>query len=75
MKITALEIEGLLLIEPNRIEDARGYFSETFRLDRFQEAAGAITFVQDNQSFSARRGTIRGLHYQKPLTPRESSSV
>ena len=69
MKITALEIEGLLLIEPNRIEDARGYFSETFRLDRFQEAAGPITFVQDNQSFSARRGTIRGLVAGIPPAP------
>lgn len=66
MNISALEIEGLLLIKPRRIEDGRGYFSETFRLDGFQEAAGPVTFVQDNHSFSARRGTVRGLHYQRP---------
>lgn len=65
MKITPLEIDGLLLIEPSRIGDERGFFSETFRSDRFQEAAGPVTFVQDNQSLSALRGTIRGLHYQK----------
>lgn len=65
MKITALDIDGLLLVEPSRIGDARGFFSETFRADRFAEAAGPVTFVQDNHSLSAARGTIRGLHYQK----------
>ncbi|MCZ8314946.1 dTDP-4-dehydrorhamnose 3,5-epimerase [Phreatobacter sp.] len=65
MKITALEIGGLLLVEPTRIGDARGFFSETFRADRFAEAAGPVIFVQDNHSLSAARGTIRGLHFQK----------
>ncbi|PTM53365.1 dTDP-4-dehydrorhamnose 3,5-epimerase family protein [Phreatobacter oligotrophus] len=65
MKITSLEIDGLLLVEPTRIGDARRFFSETFRADRFAEAAGPVTFVQDNHSLSAARGTIRGLHYQK----------
>lgn len=65
MKIETLPIEGLLLIEPTRIGDARGFFSETFRADRFEEAAGPVRFVQDNHSASAARGTIRGLHFQK----------
>jgi dTDP-4-dehydrorhamnose 3,5-epimerase len=65
MKIETLPIEGLLLVEPTRIGDARGFFSETFRADRFEEAAGPVRFVQDNHSASAARGTIRGLHYQK----------
>lgn len=65
MKLATLAIEGLLLIEPTKIGDARGFFSETFRQDRFEAAAGPVTFVQDNQSLSAARGTIRGLHYQK----------
>ncbi len=65
MKITPLAIDGLLLVEPTRIGDSRGFFSETFRADRFAEAAGPVTFVQDNQSLSAARGTIRGLHFQK----------
>lgn len=65
MKFTKLSLEGLLLIEPHRVEDARGLFSETFRADRFQAEVGLITFVQDNHSVSVVRGTIRGLHYQK----------
>lgn len=65
MKIDKLSIDGLLVIEPSRIGDHRGFFSETFRVDRFEEAAGPVRFVQDNQSLSANKGTIRGLHYQK----------
>jgi dTDP-4-dehydrorhamnose 3,5-epimerase len=65
MKISKLSINGLLLVEPSRIGDARGFLSETFRADRFEEGAGPVTFVQDNHSMSAARGTIRGLHYQK----------
>jgi dTDP-4-dehydrorhamnose 3,5-epimerase len=65
MKITPLAIPGPLLIEPTKIRDSRGFFSETFRADRFEAAAGRFHFVQDNQSLSAKRGTIRGLHFQK----------
>jgi dTDP-4-dehydrorhamnose 3,5-epimerase len=73
MKITKLEIEGLLLVEPTRIDDPRGFFSETFRADLFAEAAGPVTFVQDNHSLSLARGTIRGLHFQK--TPRAQGKL
>lgn len=65
MKFDTFAIEGPLLIEPSRIGDDRGFFSETFRIDRFVAAAGPHHFVQDNQSLSATKGTIRGLHYQK----------
>jgi len=65
MKIETFSIEGPLLIEPTRIGDSRGFFSETFRTDRFEAAAGSFRFVQDNHSRSANSGTIRGLHYQK----------
>lgn len=65
MRITMLEIDGLLLVEPVKHGDARGFFSETFRADLFEAAAGPVRFVQDNHSLSARKGTIRGLHYQK----------
>lgn len=66
MKITELPTKGLLLVEPSRIGDNRGFFSETFRADKFEAAVGrTVTFVQDNHSLSAARGTIRGLHYQK----------
>lgn len=73
MKIETLPLAGLLLIEPSRIGDARGFFSETFRADRFEAAAGPVRFVQDNHSLSAERGTIRGLHYQK--TPRAQGKL
>jgi dTDP-4-dehydrorhamnose 3,5-epimerase len=65
MQISALSLPGLLLVTPSRIGDARGFFSETFRADAFEAAAGPVRFVQDNQSLSGARGTIRGLHYQK----------
>ena len=66
MRICALEISGLLEILPGKIEDERGYFSEIFRKDQFQEQAGPVEFVQDNQSLSVRVGTIRGVHFQTP---------
>lgn len=53
-------------IKPRKIEDDRGYFSEIFRLDQFAGHASAVEFVQDNQSLSVHRGTIRGIHFQSP---------
>jgi dTDP-4-dehydrorhamnose 3,5-epimerase len=53
-------------IKPRKIEDERGYFSEVFRLDEFAAEASPVEFVQDNQSLSARFGTIRGIHFQSP---------
>ena len=66
MQITPLPLDGLLLIEPVRRGDARGFFSEVFRRDLFEAAAGPVEFVQDNHSRSTRKGVIRGLHYQAP---------
>jgi dTDP-4-dehydrorhamnose 3,5-epimerase len=69
MKFTRLAIPDVVLIEPKRIGDTRGSFSEIFRQDRFTAEVGPVTFVQDNQSRSALKGTIRGLHFQrKPRT-------
>lgn len=65
MKFERFDIDGLLLVTPSRIGDSRGFFSECFRADKFEAEAGPVRFVQDNQSLSATRGTIRGLHYQK----------
>jgi len=63
--ITPLAIAEVLLITPKRHGDARGWFAETW--SRKALAAGGISpqFVQDNQAFSARKGTLRGLHFQK----------
>jgi dTDP-4-dehydrorhamnose 3,5-epimerase len=65
MQFTRLAIPDVVLIEPKRIGDARGTFSETFRQDRFTAEIGPFVFVQDNQSRSAMKGTIRGLHFQR----------
>ena len=64
MNFQDFEIPGLIAVTPRRHGDERGYFAETFRLDAFRAAAGDITFVQDNESLSARVGTVRGLHFQ-----------
>jgi dTDP-4-dehydrorhamnose 3,5-epimerase len=57
------EIPGIVEIRPDKFEDARGYFLETYREDLFREAGIATAFVQDNQSGSG-QGVLRGLHYQ-----------
>ena len=49
--------------------DHRGWFSETFRSDRFFKHIGPVHFVQDNQSLSRDFGTLRGLHFQLPPHP------
>ena len=48
---------------------SRGYFVETFNEREFRKAGIITSFVQDNHSFSLRRGTIRGLHFQLPPSP------
>ena len=59
-------IPGIWAIRPHAFPDNRGYFSETYNARSFAEIGIDISFVQDNQSLSARRGTIRGLHFQIP---------
>jgi dTDP-4-dehydrorhamnose 3,5-epimerase len=66
MQTKRYELDGPVRIEPRRIGDDRGHFIETFRDDWFRENVADIGFVQDNQSFSALAGTIRGLHFQSP---------
>ena len=64
--ITPLSLPGLLLIEPPRRGDARGFFSETYSRRELAAAGFDREFVQDNHSRSPRRGTVRGLHFQIP---------
>jgi dTDP-4-dehydrorhamnose 3,5-epimerase len=59
-------IPGLVILKPRRHFDDRGYFVEAFNNRRFRDAGIASSFVQDNQSFSVSRGTVRGLHFQLP---------
>lgn len=64
MDFQTFDIVGLALLTPRHIGDERGYFAETFRADIFADKIGDYKFVQDNESMSARVGTIRGLHFQ-----------
>ena len=65
MQIDRFDIEGPLLLTPARHGDERGFFSEVFRQDLFDAAAGPTTFVQDNHSVSKVKGVLRGLHFQR----------
>ncbi|RAI43398.1 dTDP-4-dehydrorhamnose 3,5-epimerase family protein, partial [Rhodoplanes roseus] len=49
-----------------RFSDSRGWFCETYNACRLAGEGVDVSFVQDNQSYSARRGTVRGLHFQVP---------
>ena len=64
--ITRFEIDGPLLLEPRRFEDARGFFSEVWKESWLAEMGVATRFLQDNHSLSRAVGTVRGLHFQRP---------
>lgn len=64
--ITPLAIPDVLLITPKRHGDARGWFAETWSEKVMAQAGLTNAFVQDNQAFNAKKGTLRGLHFQKP---------
>jgi dTDP-4-dehydrorhamnose 3,5-epimerase len=63
MHISPTEIQGVFLVKPDRIEDGRGFFMESYHYRKFAEAGLKDEFVQDNHSKSA-QGTMRGLHAQ-----------
>jgi dTDP-4-dehydrorhamnose 3,5-epimerase len=60
----ATGIPDVLIIRPKRFGDHRGFFSETFRASALREFGVDLPWVQDNHSFSAARGVVRGLHFQ-----------
>ena len=64
MEIVRRHFGGVLELQPRRFADSRGWFSETYSRRVLSEHGVASEFVQDNQSVSASRGTIRGLHLQ-----------
>jgi dTDP-4-dehydrorhamnose 3,5-epimerase len=69
LDIQNLPIDGVMHLTPRRFADSRGYFVETYNRKTIAAAGITATFVQDNQSLSARRGTIRGLHFQLAPEP------
>ncbi len=64
MKRTETKLPGVYMIEPQVFGDHRGYFMETYSQRAFAEIGIDNVFVQDNQSFSAAKGTLRGIHFQ-----------
>ncbi len=73
MDVQRFDIEGPLLIIPERIADDRGLFSETFRRDVLACHGFDREFVQENHSLSRRIGTVRGLHFQ--IAPRAQDKL
>ena len=64
MQVIETEIPAVRRVVPKRHGDDRGWFSEVYRADLLAEHGIANRFLQDNQSFSAPVGTLRGLHFQ-----------
>jgi len=65
-RVTPQAVPEVLLIEPVKHGDERGFFSETYNAKVLADAGFSGAFVQDNHSRSPKRGTVRGLHFQAP---------
>lgn len=66
MQVESLAIPEVKLITPRRFGDHRGWFCETYSASKLAEYGISLNFVQDNHSYSAQIGTLRGLHFQAP---------
>lgn len=64
--VQPLSLPELLVVQPKRFGDARGYFEETWSRRDLAKLGVVVDFVQDNQSRSTAKGTLRGMHYQSP---------
>ncbi len=65
MDVVTTPFSGLLVLKPQRIEDGRGFFCESYSKRRLEEVGVYANFVQDNLSLSKAVGTLRGLHFQR----------
>lgn len=65
MKLCPTPLEGAALIEPEKLADARGFFARTFCQDTLAQWGLKSSCVQSSVSFNTRRGTLRGMHFQK----------
>lgn len=64
MKVIETQLAGVLIVEPKVFGDHRGFFLETFQVERYRDVGIGLPFVQDNHSRS-QRGVLRGLHFQR----------
>lgn len=65
MNVIETDIEGVVIVEPRLLGDARGYFFESYAQRDFNKRVRTVRFVQDNESRSS-YGVVRGLHFQMP---------
>lgn len=65
MNVIATDVLDVYILEPKVFGDKRGWFMETWSQRQMDKLGFKYKFVQDNQSFSAQKGTLRGLHFQK----------
>lgn len=73
MQVTKTKLNDVYIIEPRVFGDHRGWFMESYSKEKLAEFGIACEFVQDNQSFSAQKGTLRGLHFQ--LNPKAQAKI
>ena len=73
LDVRQLGLEGVGEIAPKRFQDPRGFFSETYNSKAMAQAGIGSAFVQDNHSYSAAAGVLRGLHYQ--LAPKAQGKL
>lgn len=73
MKFIETNLTGVLILEPTVYGDHRGWFMETYSDSKLKEVGINLNFVQDNHSYSAEKGTLRGLHYQ--LNPKAQTKL
>lgn len=64
IEVRRLELDGLVELRPQRFGDERGFFSEVWSRSSLSDAGFDLDFVQDNHSYSASKGVLRGIHYQ-----------
>jgi dTDP-4-dehydrorhamnose 3,5-epimerase len=73
LKFTETELHGAFIIELEKIEDKRGFFARSWCHDEFKTHGLTSRVVQSNISYNKKKGTLRGMHYQKP--PYEESKL
>lgn len=66
LEIIETAIPDVKIVKARRFGDARGFFTESYSARRWQEAGINAQFIQDNESYSVAKGTVRGLHFQLP---------
>ncbi len=65
MNVIKTDVLGVCILEPRVFGDHRGWFMEAWSQKKMEAAGLFYNFVQDNHSYSAKKGTLRGLHFQK----------